>query len=121
MPDLFAAPAGPIVLSSSERVDRSFARVEPCSGPQEIEVEHHQKGIEEGIQNSTRLAATPDGWKSENADQVIHAALQPFYFGRGIRLFWSILTRRYWGFIRPDRRPRNSLRNSSGGVKNGFC
>ncbi|HWX19666.1 MAG TPA: hypothetical protein VN578_07145 [Candidatus Binatia bacterium] len=40
----------------------------------QIQVEHFQQHVEQGANNPGRLAATPHGWKSEDADQIIDAA-----------------------------------------------
>jgi hypothetical protein len=75
----------PVEPCSPKRVDRSFARVEQCSRIEEIEVEHYQKGIGEGIQDLPWFTAGPACWKSKDADQMVHAALKPFYFSRRIQ------------------------------------
>jgi hypothetical protein len=58
----------PVELSGAKRIDRSCSGVKPHSRIKEIEVKHGQKCIEEGVQDSSRFAHAPNGWKSKNAD-----------------------------------------------------
>jgi len=41
-----------------------------------IQLEHTQQCVEQGMNNLGWLATAPHGWKSEDADQIIHAALK---------------------------------------------
>jgi hypothetical protein len=83
LPNLFLAGSGD--LTRPERLDRGSMSVEPDSGIKEVEIEYPHEGIQQGLQDSTRFADTPDGWKRKDADQIVHATLQPLYFSRRIR------------------------------------
>ena len=74
-PKFLPVLARPEKRSSPERVDRGFVRVKTYLCVEEIEVKHYQEGIEECIQDSIRLAVTPDSWKCKDADQVTFTAL----------------------------------------------
>ena len=50
----------------------------------QIEAEHVQEGIKQGMNNLGGLSAAPDGGKGQDADQIIDAALEALDFNAGI-------------------------------------
>jgi hypothetical protein len=50
----------------------------------EIQLEHPQQRVEQGMSNLRWLTTAPHGWKSEHADQIIEAALKALDFLGGI-------------------------------------
>ena len=70
--------------SSPERMDRGSVGVKSHSRIEEVEVEYSRECIEQRLQDSTRFADAPYGRQREDADQIVHAAPQPFDFSRRI-------------------------------------
>jgi hypothetical protein len=46
----------------------------------EIQLEHTQQRVEQGVNNLGWLTAAPRGWKSEDANQIFEAALKALVF-----------------------------------------
>jgi hypothetical protein len=86
VPNLILTIVRPVELSGPKGIDQVFTWVKTHAHIKEIEVEHCLKGVEEGLKDSTRFTATPDGWEGEDTHQIVHAMLQALDFG--CRIHW---------------------------------
>jgi hypothetical protein len=71
-------------LSGSEQLYRLSVRRDSSPSIEKIKLKQCEKSIEESFQDSSRLAVIPNSGKSEDADQITHAALQAFDFVCGL-------------------------------------
>ena len=74
--DLFRLGSQLSRLSDSDHLDGRSAASVFQSHIDEIETQHAQEHVEQGTDNLRWVAAAPDGRKSEDADQIIDAALK---------------------------------------------
>jgi hypothetical protein len=71
-------------LTDAGHLDRRFAAWVVQPHIDEIEVEHTQERVDQGMNNLGRLGTGPHGRERENAEQIIHATLETLDFLGGM-------------------------------------
>ena len=78
----------------------------------QVQAQHAHERIEQGMQNLRWIAATPDGGKSKQANQIVYAPLKVFDFA-GSKFGFNFHIRQPW-------RMRNAARSDVGGPRAGI-